>query len=207
MSHLGDAYVGSSMDLWRRLFTQHKNAPGKGSVKHKLFYNYVREHTWSNMNLSIFQCLPNHIAVYQAMHPYLMLKEDEMRILVLLNMYHMALVEQFYLDHICPSLNFEPLANASSWNAGATGMIRDELFRSNLSQSYMGRTYSQATIEKHRSAMTGLKLSDATRAKMSASANGVDVFIMDATTKLVTTFSTKTAACAYLGVSQRTLTR
>jgi hypothetical protein len=45
MHSSGASYIGSSVDLWRRLFVQHKNAPFNKSVyKHRLFYNLVSQY-------------------------------------------------------------------------------------------------------------------------------------------------------------------
>jgi hypothetical protein len=135
------------------------------------------------------------------------LTEYEVELLKELNKYHLTLLEQFYLDNIDPSLNLQPLANASSWNLGATGHQRDDDFRTNLSNLHMGRQFTDSTKELWRSQMTGYKLSQETRNRMSVSAGGVLVYVQDVNNGKVTVFKTKTEACEFLGTSMRTLSR
>lgn len=205
MSYTGDAYVGSSSNLWQRLFTKHKNGPYNNANKHKLFYNHVITHGWNTFNLSIFCTLPDHLVVGKNMNPEL--SEEELFMLNMLNMYHLTYVEQFYLDICLPSLNAEPLANASSYNLGATGVYRDNEFRANLSKTYINRKYTEATKQLHSNNMLGNSLSSKTRSKMSESYGGVTVLVTNVNTNLVLTFSTKKEASVYLGISVRTITR
>jgi hypothetical protein len=155
----------------------------------------------------VFYLITWLIIYYIVLYISVELNNDERDILTLLNKYHLTLVEQFYLDMIGPTLNSEQLANASSYNVGGTGLVRDQAFRSHVSNSHLGRTYSDATNKLHQANMTGIVMSAETRAKMSDNNAGVTVFIMDTDTKSVTMFSTKSAACLHLSVSLRTITR
>jgi hypothetical protein len=151
--------------------------------------------------------VPNHIVTFQSLHTSTVLTVSELDLLELLNKYHLTLVEQFYLDYMAPELNGEEWANASSPNAGATGMIRDDEFKDNLSSQFIGRKTSEATKDKIRKQRLGTKASDATRAKMSMSQGGTLAFVMDVDSSVVKTYVLKSDAAKALSISVRTLGR
>lgn len=203
----GEAYIGMSTNLWRRLFVTHKNRPGKESMKHSLFYNLVRRLGWSKFHLNILCVLPDHLNIFKNNYKSEALNDEELRILALLNKYHLTLLEQFFLDTLEPKLNTERLANASSKNKGRTGVVRDENFRNIASNNFIGRKYDKTTNNLHRQNQSGKVLSEEIRRKMSESQGGVRVYIKDVDTTIVKVFNTKSEASKYLGISIRTLTR
>ena len=209
MTESGKWYLGSTTNLRRRLFSNHKNYPfNKGtSSKHRLFYKEVIELGWSKFQLFVMALVPDHLAAFQLLHPLIVLTDTEIEILQLLSKYHLTLVEQFYLDNMAPVMNGEKWANASSPNKGALGVVRSEDFKSNLSSQFLGRDSSEAAKIKIREARTGSKRSDATRAKMASSNGGVAAFVMDVNTSVVTEYRIKSDAAKALGISMRTLGR
>ena len=133
--------------------------------------------------------------------------QDSVTSLDILDRYIVTIVEQAFMDTLDPSLNMAPYSNASFPNLGATGMVRDEVFKDLVSLSHQGRIYHPTTVELHRVNGTGRKMSPETRAKMSAANAGVQVLVTDVATGKVTTFDTKSKACADLSISMRTLGR
>lgn len=128
--------------------------------------------------------------------------------LLRLDKYVITLVEQSYLDTLKPTLNSAPHANASFPNLGATGVVRDEMFKQIASLAHQGRVFTEATLDLHRLNMTGKQFSLETRAKMSATKLGkTTVQITNHDTSEVTAFTTKSAAATHLGISVRTLGR
>nr|UHB41920.1 GIY endonuclease [Apiotrichum gamsii] len=111
VSYNGDIYLGSSSNLWQRLFIQHKTSPKNRQNKHKLFYNNVLRSNWFNFTLHVICILPDHVSNYLSLSSTI--EENEIAILNLLNKYHLTFVEQFLLDIVKPSLNAEKFANAS----------------------------------------------------------------------------------------------
>ena len=151
--------------------------------------------------------VPNHVAAFALANPGSTLTMDEQELLTDLSLYHLTIVEQFFMGVLNPSLNTEKLANASSYNLGATGMVRSDAVRETVSLSHLGLSYSEATINLHRDNMLGTTRSDSTRLKMYESHGGVAVYVLDQMTSEVTTFSTKSAAAIALNISLRTLSR
>jgi hypothetical protein len=151
--------------------------------------------------------VPNHLSAYLILNPGQTLTSQEQEILETLSLYHLTFVEQFFIDTLNPTLNSEKLANASSYNLGATGVVRSEEFREGVSLAHLGRVYNETTINLHRNNMLGTTMNDATRTKMSESAGGVTTYIMDIATSQVSQYDTKSAAAQVLGISLRTLTR
>lgn len=125
----------------------------------------------------------------------------------MIDQYLLTLAEQTFMDTIHPSLNVAPYAIASSSNLGATGMIRDDLFKEAVSMSHQGRTFHDSTNQKHRDNNTGKKLSLETRSKMSLNNAEVRVEVEDSSNNLIVSFNTKSKACFELNISMRTLTR
>jgi hypothetical protein len=205
----GKSYLGSTSNLWRRIFKEHKVRPfnDKSRVHHPLFYNFVFKQSWDDFRLLVLALVPNHLAAFLLQIPGQTMTSQEQELLELLTLYHTTFVEQFFMDLINPALNTEKLANASSPNLGATGMVRSPEFRETVSIAHLGRTYNQATLDLHRVNMQGTILSDETRAKMSDSYGGVSTYVMDQVTLEVSSYSTKSDAATALGISIRTLSR
>lgn len=150
--------------------------------------------------------MPDHVLLFTALSPG-RVTDTELDRLRVLNAYELTIVEQSYMDTIKPSLNIAPHANASFPNLGATGVIRDERFKNNLSILYQGRSFLDSTVELHRLNQTGNKRSQRTRDKMSANNAGVQISVEDKLTGKVTVYSTKSEASKVLGISMRTLSR
>ena len=138
--------------------------------------------------------IPDHLNNFTKVNPEIFLTNEDRTLLKIVTLYHLTLVEQFFLDHINPSLNWERLANASSPNLGATGVIRSKEFREKVSLAHIGRTYDKITKDLHRSNMLGVTWSDKRRAKMSISKRGVITFVKDIITSEVIVFQTKSSA-------------
>lgn len=84
----GATYIGSSVDLWRRLSVQHKNYPFRSSTtnKHGSFYKYVVKYTWGQFKLYILNTVPNHLTAFNSLHPSIELTEEEKLLLGELNL-------------------------------------------------------------------------------------------------------------------------
>ena len=162
---------------------------------------------WEGYKLFILRVVPNQTKSFIALYSLRVLTPELIAVLNELNKYYITLVEQFYLDHLKPSFNMQPYANASSYNAGGTGLVRDEEFRTNLSLKHIGRQYSDNSKEIWRSNKLGSTRSKKTRARISLSHGGVITYVLDVQSKDLKSFMTKSAAADYLGISLRTLTR
>ena len=209
LSKEGQSYLGSTQNLWRRIVMEHKTRPFNKQLRkrHSLFYNHVFKHGWTSYHLFILALIPDHLATFILISPGISLTKEEQILLETFTFYHLTLVEQFFIDHLNPSLNGDPFANFSSSNIGATGVIRSKEFREYISLLHIGRTYHQITKDLHRSNRLGIKLKEETKIKMSKSHGGVFTYIMDLNTSKVTIFKTKSSAGIALNVSIRTLTR
>ena len=171
-------YCGSSTDLWERCSVGHKNHAFSSSYRHPLFYAVVVEHGWEYFNLEVITTMPDYAKEFSNLHPEAILSPSDMALLELLTRYELTVVEQSYLDSLGSAkngLNGNPWANASFKNLGATGMVRDETFRTTVSLAHQDRVFSEDTISLHRANMTGKILSPETRANMSSSYGGVGV--------------------------------
>jgi hypothetical protein len=151
----------------------------------------------------------NHIVSFQLINPSMELKDKEKNILYTLTLYHVCILEQFFLDYIDPSLNSTKLANVSPANKGGKGVIRSDYFKENLSLEYIGRVYSKATNELHRANKLGKTQSLSVRAKIAEaiSKGGIKVYVLDCNSNVAVEFLTKSAAANALGVSLRTIDR
>lgn len=165
MSNTGQKYVGSTRNLWQRLFRAHKTGPNKKAHKHGPFYGLIVQLGWEAFQLSIFCVLPDDLRAFKGK----VLTQRELEILGVLNKYHLSIVEQFFLDNIQPSLNINPLSNASSYNKGRTEVLRNEEFTSNAFNRRIGCVYTEATKIKQSINMKGTVKSPETRAKISRS--------------------------------------
>jgi group I intron endonuclease len=205
----GEDYVGSSSDLETRLNQQHRvrGLNPNQSYRHPSFYTKVVDHGWEHFNLHILTTIDLPSTNFAQLYP------DSLNLevtdpLLRLDKYVITLVEQSYLDTLKPTLNSAPHANASFPNLGATGVVRDEMFKQIASLAHQGRVFTEATLDLHRLNMTGKQFSLETRAKMSATKLGkTTVQITNHDTSEVTAFTTKSAAATHLGISVRTLGR
>ena len=204
----GESYIGSTIDLESRLNSQHRlrGLNPKQTYRHRSLYGIVIERGWEDFNLHILAVVRHHTNLFLALS-FDVPTQEEMAALSILDRYELMVVEQGYIDIIEPSLNIAPYANASFPNLGATGVIRDEGFKNVLSIALQNRVFKQSTIQAHRVNMTGKKLDQTIRDKMSASSGGVRVSVKDVNTGIVNIYRTKTEASKALNVSIRTLTR
>lgn len=68
--------------------------------------------------------------------------------LSVLDRYVVTLVEQAFIDTIEPSLNMAPYSNASFPNLGATGVVRDNIFKDFVSLAHQGLPFYFFLTEK-----------------------------------------------------------
>lgn len=205
----GEDYVGSSSNLQTRLNEQHRvrGLNSNQTYRHPNFYDKVVNYGWEHFNLHILAIIDLPSTSFAQSYPDAF-SLDVAEPLLRLDKYVITLVEQSYLDTLKPTLNSAPYANASFPNLGATGVVRDEVFKQMVSLAHQGRAFTEATLDLHRLNMTGKQLSLETRAKMSATKLGkTTVQITDHDTNEITAFTTKSAAAAHLGISIRTLGR
>lgn len=126
MFHLGgiylfssgeNSYLGSSKDLFKRCFTQHKNNAFTQTSKHSKFYNNVVTNSsclWrgrSIFTLYILDLTPNHIEIFAKLNPNHIITKTEYNYLQDLTLYELTIAEQIYMDIIQPSLNSNIYAN------------------------------------------------------------------------------------------------
>jgi hypothetical protein len=202
----GKGYVGSTSDLRRRNFSEHKNNINKKG-KHIKFYDYIKKNTWSAFTLYIMAVIPDHVKNFSIIYNTININSTEQELLEILNLYHLTLVEQFFIDNLPHDLNGSKFSSASSYNIGSLGVIRDQMFKNNLSLKYLGRQYAQSTIEIHKILNKGKTLSKITRNKMSKSHGGVKVYVLNLLKSQIEVFPTKLMASKFLNISMRTLSR
>jgi hypothetical protein len=58
------SYIGSTKDLYRRCYTQHRIQAFTHTNKHKLFYKKVVSNGWSNFKIKILFLIPNHVYLF-----------------------------------------------------------------------------------------------------------------------------------------------
>jgi hypothetical protein len=149
----------------------------------------------------------NHSFTFQLSNPGIELNKSENKILYTLNLYHVCILEQFYLDYLNPALNSAKLSNVAPTNIGSLGKAKSDYFKNNLSLEFIGRVYTQATKELHKTNNLGRKPSESTRIKLSASSGGVKAYVLDCKSNLTKEYSNKTLAAKALGISLRTFSR
>ena len=202
-----DSYVGSSKNLFKRCFTEHKNNAFTKTFKHIKFYSCVVNNTWNVFTLYILDLTPNHVKIFAKLNPDHILTEIEFKSLQDLTLYELTIAEQIYLDAYKPTLNGSLYANWSSYNIGSTDYIRSEESNQNLSFSNLNRSFNQATIDLHKSNRSGTKASEATKLKMSASHKGRPVTLIDVNTGNEFIFDTVSSLGREIGISDRTINR
>jgi len=203
-----DSYIGSTKDLYRRCFIQHKNQVFINTNKHKLFYNMVVRHGWDSFKLNILFLVPNHVKLFSESNPNYIITEEELLVLMDLISYELTIAEQLQLDFYKPNLNGSSLANWSSYNTGSTGYIRSDELNDELSLSFLNRNFSDYTKELHRKNRTGKVLDEHTKSKISKGHGGLVVYLVDinSNSKIIE-FKTKTLLSKELKISMRTINR
>jgi hypothetical protein len=151
--------------------------------------------------------IPDHVKNFSIIYNTININSTEQELLEILNLYHLTLVEQFFIDNLPHDLNGSKFSSASSYNIGSLGVIRDQMFKNNLSLKYLGRQYAQSTIEIHKILNKGKTLSKITRNKMSKSHGGVKVYVLNLLKSQIEVFPTKLMASKFLNISMRTLSR
>lgn len=202
-----NSYVGSSKNIFKRCFTEHKNNAFTKTSKHIKFYTSVVNNTWNVFTLDILDLTPNHVEIFSRLNPNHILTKIEYDSLQDLTLYELTIAEQIYLDAYKPTLNGSLYANWSSYNIGATDYIRSEESNQNLSFSNLNRSFNQATIDLHKSNRLGTKASEATKLKMSASHKGRPVTLIDVNTGNEILFDTVSSLRREIGISERTINR
>ena len=206
-----DSYIGSTKDIFKRCFIQHKNLAFTKPNKHKLFYKTVVENGWDKFILNIICVIPDHVILFSSLtdqkYPDFILNEKDLSILQDLTYYELTVAEQLNLDYYRPTLNTSLMANWSTYNVGSTGYIRKKEVNSKLSLSFLNRSFTDKTKELHKINNTGRKLSDLTKIKMSKSQGGVIVNLLDVNTNEIIVFKNKTLVAKELNISLRTVSR
>ena len=145
-----DSYIGSTKDIFKRCFIQHKNLAFTKPNKHKLFYKTVVENVWDKYILNIICVIPDHVILFTQKYLDFILNEKDLSILQDLTYYELTVAEQFNLDYYRPTLNTSLLANWSTYNVGSTGYIRKEEVNSKLSLFFFNRSFTGKTKELHK---------------------------------------------------------
>ena len=209
-----DSYIGSTKDIYNRCFIKHKNDAFTKTKRHKLFYDSVVKNGWSKFtfNLSPYGAcvIPNHVDVFAEKFKNHILTDNDLVLLKDLTSYELTVAEQLCLDFYEPSLNGSFLANWSTYNVGSTGYVRSKKMNSNLSLSFLNRTFSESTRELHKKNNLGKKLSEATKLKMSKSSGGVGVTLISFINEsecIKKEFKTKSILAKELNISLRTVNR
>jgi group I intron endonuclease len=200
-------YVGSSRDLFKRLNRHRLNALSKPNL-HTLFYSAITEKSWSDFRLEIYSFVNNHLKEILNLEPNYSLTSIDIDLLNKLTAYELTILEQAYMQLLDTSYNIQIYSNwGGGKNKGASGSVRSDIFKNNLSETFIGRNYENHTISLHRKNMLGKKFSEDIRLKMSESHGGVVIHYYSNTNQKFGTFSNKSLAAKNLGISIRTVTR
>jgi hypothetical protein len=92
-----DSYIGSTKDLFKRCFIQHKNHAFNYTNKHKLFYNKVVKYGWKSFYLNIFSLISNHVHLFAEHNSNYTITEKDLLILLDLISYELTIAEQIAL--------------------------------------------------------------------------------------------------------------
>lgn len=202
-----NSYLGSSMNIFRRCFGEHKNKAFTDTSRHLGFYNYVLKNSWSVFSLYILELTPNHVELFVKLNPFYVLNLNEYEILKLLAIYELTIAEQVYLDKIKPNLNKNIYANWSSYNKGSKGFKRSEEANSKLSLSFLNRGYNKSTIDLHRKNRIGKNHSNTTKEKIAENNKGKSVTLVNLTLNKEIQFNSVTELTKELNISARTINR
>lgn len=203
-----DSYLGSTINLHRRCFIEHKNHFLTKTKKHIKFYNKVLELGWDKFSLAILQLVPNHVILFAEENVDYTLKDGDIKILHYLTSYELTVLEQIYLDLYKPNLNSSLLANWSTYNKGSTGHIKSREFKDRLSLSFLNRKFSEDTVELHRKNNLGKIVKPSAREKMSKSWGGVSVKLIDINfNNSIVIYPNKSLVAKELKISLRTVSR
>lgn len=160
------------------------------------------------MEIQILTLNVNHEKQFMLNYPGLELNDKDINLLYLLTRYELLLTEQYFIDHLNPTLNIDFIVNwGGQPNKGSTGYIHSEEQRELRSISMRGREITEFTKNLHKLNMEGAILSEKTRAKMQDSAGGVKILLTQIDNGEQTIYLTKSAAAKALGCSIRTITR
>jgi len=202
-----NSYIGSTINLYLRC-KNHYNNSINDKKKHPKLYNYIAKYNWNSMEIQILTLNINHEKQFMLNYPGLELNDEDINLLYLLTRYELLLTEQYFIDHLNPTLNIDFIVNwGGQPNKGSTGYIHSEEQRELRSISMRGREITEFTKNLHKLNMEGTTLSDKTRAKMQDSAGGVKILLTQIDNGEQTIYLTKSAAAKALGCSIRTITR
>lgn len=156
----GKGYVGSSANLFQRIYRVHRvNAFSKTNL-HSLFYSNVVSQGWENFSLTLYlipeRC--NHLSNFSKLNTEVKLTSLDKSILNKLSFYEITVIEQAFIQELDSSYNMQIYSNFGGIkNKGAKGLIRDEKFRESISLEHQGRIFSDYTKNQHRDNMKGKK--------------------------------------------------
>ena len=94
-----DSYIGSTKDIFKRCFIQHKNNAFTNTNKHKLFYTFVVKHGWNDFTLNILFIAPNYVHKFSEQFPDYILIDKEIWMSQDLTNYELTIAEQLQLDY------------------------------------------------------------------------------------------------------------
>jgi group I intron endonuclease len=202
-----NSYIGSTVNLYIRC-RNHYNNSINDKKKHPKLYNYVAKYNWDSMEIQILTLNINHEKQFMLNYPGLELNNEDVNLLYLLTRYELLITEQYFIDHLNPTLNIDFIVNwGGQPNKGPTGYIYSEEQRELRSISMRGREITEFTKNLHKLNMEGANFSEKTRAKMQDSAGGVKILLTQINNGEQTIYLTKSAAAKALGCSIRTITR
>lgn len=108
--------------------------------------------------------------------PAFILNDEDLNLLFLLTKYELLLTEQYFIDHLNPSLNIDFLINwGSQLNKGATDYIHSKEQREIRFISMRDRKIFEFTKKLHKDNMKNNIFSNKTKVKMQNSARGVKI--------------------------------
>jgi group I intron endonuclease len=202
-----NSYIGSTINLYLRC-RNHYNNSINDKKKHPKLYNYIAKYNWDSMEIQILTLNINHEKQFMLNYSGLELNDEDINLLYLLTRYELLLTEQYFIDHLNPTLNIDFIVNwGGQPNKGSTGYIHSEEQRELRSISMRGREITEFTKNLHKLNMEGTTLSEKTRAKMQDSAGGVKILLTQIDNGEQTIYLTKSAAAKALRCSIRTITR
>lgn len=105
-----NSYIGSTVNLYIRC-KNHYNNSINDTKKHPKLYNYIAKYKWESMEVQILTLNINHEKQFMLNSPAFNLDDEDLNLLFLLTKYELLLTEQYFIDHLNPSLNIDFLVN------------------------------------------------------------------------------------------------
>lgn len=120
VDHNGKGYVGSSIDLYGRIYRKHRTNALSKTTLHSLFYSNVLE--WDNYTLNLYYMRKNHLDMF--IDSSICLTVLDKKTLSLLFYYYLTILEQAYMQLLDNSYNMQAYRNYGGGpNKGALGLM------------------------------------------------------------------------------------